>query len=996
MKKTLLTAALALLTFSASAQFYTNGDDPASLRWFSVETPYYKIIYPQGADSLARVYGTLLEQFRVPMGTTIGMTPGDAPKGKMPVVLHTHHVYPNGSVSWAPRRMDLYTLPEAYGSDPYPWEVQLAAHEPRHQAQMQIAYKGGLKVGSWLIGEGFAPLAWMMFLDGPFGEGDAVAAETGLSTGRTRTADFLNYFRVAYDQGDWRTWNRWRYGSFKYVAPDYYKIGYMTIAGARVFGKNPMAVKELMDHSAKAPWDWSPYNFHATKDFRKYADAFNAVWQEEDRARAPFMEQERLSPKEDFPVDYSTPIDLNGDIYLLREGFTKNVELVRYKDGSFEKVCRHSSHTSGLYPDGERHRIYWTETIGDARWALSGKSIVRYYDAVSGKVIDLTTEGRLYNPYPSDDGNTLLVQECPHNGGSSVLVISADDGSVLRRIPAPSGVQITETVYMGERIFSIGVEAGGYSLFEITPSGSWNKVWGPLVSKIVNLDGWEDGHLEFVADLTGVNEFYRYYPSTGELLQVTSFRYGATDFCETDDYLYHVSQDLDGMAFKRTPRAAYANRPASLVAHKYMVEDALTAQEEALGSKVDFTKPVSISEPKRYSKILNPLRFHTWAPLFINFDSLMGDTFDFTYDNISLGATAFFQNTLGTLSGAIGIGVHPDEDKEEGWRGAFHGSLKYSGQYPVIEATLDVGDRLNRQYKLGEYNGLTSTTAQTSGSPAGSPLVLASVTASVPLTFNKGGLLKGFVPRVRYSVSNNMFLTSPLMFKSPQGVFDGISSHYVFSGFGDGGTNTIMQSIGASARGYVMLPSTHSRVYPRLGIGAEIGAQSRLGLESVFAPNLYGYVYGYLPGLYQTHGLKLTALYQQQLRTPDTVFGEMSANVLPRGFDSSVGAKVAMDNPWQMKLSADYALPFTIGGDLSLMPALYIRNFVVTPNADFTLLPKGNLWSVGADLTAELGFIVIALDASLGVTFSYNGGSWYGQSGQKDPFFVGPVFSMDF
>jgi len=995
MKKTLLSALVALLSFSASAQFYTNGDDPASLRWFSVETPYYKIIYPEGTDSLACVYGTLLEQFRVPIGRSIGMTPGDVPKGKMPVVLHTHNVYSNGSVAWAPRRMDLYTLPDAYGSDPYPWEVQLAAHEPRHQAQMQVAYKGALKIGTWLIGEGFSPLAWMMFLDGPFGEGDAVVAETGLSTGRTRTADFLNYFRVAYDQGDWRTWNRWRYGSFKYIAPDYYKIGYMTIAGARVFGENPLVVKDLMDHSPKAPLDWSPYNLKATKNYRKYAEAFNAVWQEEYRARAPFMEEERLSPKEAFPVDYISPVDLNGDLYLIREGFTKNAEIVRYKDGSFEHVCRYPSHTSSLYPDAERHRIYWTETLSGPRWKLSGKSIVRYYDAVSGKVMDLTSEGRLYNPYPSDDGKTLLAQEYPHEGGSAVVVLSADDGSVLRRVPAPSGVQITESVYMGNRIFAIGVEAGGYSLFEISADGSWNRVWGPVVSKIVNLDGWEDSHLEFVADLTGVNEFYRYYPDTGELLQVTSFRYGGTDFCEQEDYLYFVSQELDGMAFKRVPRASYANRPARLVAHTYKVEDALTSQEKALGATVDFSQPVEISEPKRYHKLLNPLKFHTWAPLFINYDSIMGDTFDFTYDNISLGATAFFQNDLGTLSGALGVGVHPDEDKEKGWRGAFHGILKYSGQYPVIEATLDVGDRLNRQFRLGEYQGLTGTTVQTSASLSSSPLVLASVTASVPLSFNKGGLLRGIVPKIRYSVSNNKFLTSPLMFKAPTGVFEGISTHYVFNGFGDG-SNTIMQSLGASVRGYVMLPTTHSRVYPRLGIGSEIGFQGRLGLEKVFAPNMYGYVYGYLPGLYQTHGLRLSALYQKQLRTDETIFGELSANVIPRGFDSSGGAAVAMENPWQMKLSADYALPFTIGGDLSLMPALYIRNFVLTPNADFTLLPKGNLWSVGADLTAELGFIVIALDASLGVTFSYNGGTWYGQSGQKDPFFIGPIFSMDF
>ena len=235
MRKTFITAALLCLSaLCARAQFFTHGSDPSNLRWYSTETPYYKLIYPEGADSLARVYGRLLEQFREPIGHSAGTTPGAILK-KMPVVLHTHNPYSNGSVGWAPKRMDMFTVPEPYGADPVPWEVQLTAHEPRHQAQMQYAYDGWFKYGTWLIGDGFSPLVWALYLDWAMGEGDAVVAETGLTTGtRARTADFLNYFRVAYDSGDWRTWNRWRYGSFKYYAPDHYRIGYMTVAGARV------------------------------------------------------------------------------------------------------------------------------------------------------------------------------------------------------------------------------------------------------------------------------------------------------------------------------------------------------------------------------------------------------------------------------------------------------------------------------------------------------------------------------------------------------------------------------------------------------------------------------------------------------------------------------------------------------------------------------------------------------------------------------------------
>ena len=138
MKRFALTVILlALAAIPLRAQFYQAGDDPGHLRWYTLETPHYRLIYPAGADSLARSYGRLLEQFRVPMGRSYGLTPGEGQRRKMPVVLHTRNPFSNGSVGWAPRRMDLYTLPNALGADPTPWAIQLAAHEPRHQAQFQ-------------------------------------------------------------------------------------------------------------------------------------------------------------------------------------------------------------------------------------------------------------------------------------------------------------------------------------------------------------------------------------------------------------------------------------------------------------------------------------------------------------------------------------------------------------------------------------------------------------------------------------------------------------------------------------------------------------------------------------------------------------------------------------------------------------------------------------------------------------------------------------------
>lgn len=996
MRKTVLLAVLVLLaTLDARAQFYTNGSDPACLKWYSTETPYYKIIYPQGADSLARKYGRLLEQFREPTGLSIGITPGDGQRAKMPVVLHTHNVYSNGSVAWAPRRMDLYTIPEAYGSDPAPWEVQLVSHEPRHHAQLQYGYEKGFRIGTWLFGEGFNPVLWALYLDNAMGEGDAVAAETGLAAGtRARTADFLNYYRVAYDQGDFRTWNRWRYGSFRHYTPDHYTIGYMTIAGERVFGNNPLAVRKALDRSRKAPWCIAPFNFKAKKNFREYAGKFNEIWQEEDAARAPFMPEERVSRKEAFPVTYASVVSIDGSLYALRSGYTHNMELVRFNGGDWESVIPFSSHTSSLVTDNLTMRFYWSETIPHPRWELDGKSIIRYYDLRGQKTGDLTTGGRYFNPSISEDSRLLAVVEYPVEGGSAVVLLSTLDGSETARFAAPAGVQATFPAWLDGDLYCLSVEDGGCAVYNIGPDGSWTRIVEPMNAKVVDLAGG-DGCLEWISDASGVNEFYQYYLGEKRLVKVTNTRYGAKEFCLEEDYLYYTVNALDGEPVVRTPVDMLPMAMASVTdSHRYAVEDALTAQENAMGG-VDMSAPVEFTEPVRYRKLLHPLKFHTWLPLYVNHEAIMDASFDFGYDNIAAGLTAFFQNDLGTLSGALGYSLHPDPDRSRAWRNALHAKLTYTGLFPVFEASLDFGDEAARRYRLGEYDVLGEVSRGSVGGLRDVPSLVASVKAYVPLSFSKGGLLYGITPQARYTISNNIYSTSAILFKTPSGIFKDYPAHFGFNGFKTDGRDAFLHSASASLRGYFMLPRPQNRVYPKLGIGAELGGIFRPGLTEVFSPTTYAYLYGYIPGLYQTHGIKLTGMIQQQ--KDGSIFQDSSVSTLPRGFEGAAASLVAENNHRQWRITADYAMPFTIGGDISLMPVAYILNFVATPHFDYTGFAEGNLWSAGLDLSAKLGCALgLAADIELGVTACFLGGTWFGQTGQKTPWFVGPVFDMSF
>ena len=64
----------------ARAQFYVTGDDPGRLRWNYIDTESYRVIYPQGADSLARVYGRKLEKYKIPVSRTSGYVTGQGYK----------------------------------------------------------------------------------------------------------------------------------------------------------------------------------------------------------------------------------------------------------------------------------------------------------------------------------------------------------------------------------------------------------------------------------------------------------------------------------------------------------------------------------------------------------------------------------------------------------------------------------------------------------------------------------------------------------------------------------------------------------------------------------------------------------------------------------------------------------------------------------------------------------------------------------------------------
>ena len=175
MKKIFAVLALMLATcLQGHAQLASLGSEKGSTNWETLTSSNYKVVYPVGMDSLGRVYSGYLEQFRPLVGNSAGFFPNQQYRKPMPVVLHPFAATANGAVVWGPRRMDIYTYPDAYSSlPPVPWEKILAIHENRHVAQMQFGRAGFWKYLYWPFGELIPLFVGSIYSNHAFLEGDA-------------------------------------------------------------------------------------------------------------------------------------------------------------------------------------------------------------------------------------------------------------------------------------------------------------------------------------------------------------------------------------------------------------------------------------------------------------------------------------------------------------------------------------------------------------------------------------------------------------------------------------------------------------------------------------------------------------------------------------------------------------------------------------------------------------------------------------------------------
>ena len=871
---------LLLLAAPARAQFYVAGNEGAKVRWRTISTPDYRFVYPEGCDSLARAYALEWERVRGAAGFSSGLLPNEAYRRPMPVILHPYLGYSNGSVVWTPRRMEMYTGPQMYSPDPVPWMTMLALHEGRHLSQMQYVGKGWMRALSYVSGELPAGLS-LFFTEPSFLEGDAVAAETGLTlSGRGRTADFLEYYRAAADEGQLRSYARWRYGSQKLFTPDYYKVGYLTMAGLRTWGGRPDIVKDHLREASE--WGFDSFDFNRrvkretgrslSANFDRTLRQSAAIWKEDADSRAPFMCSERLTEEEDHFVEYQGLAAADGQIFAIRSGQARHRELVRLDAESRElEVLSDCAAASRLaLCDG---KILWTEALPDLRWEMQSTSALRCFDGRRNRT--LVGGGRLFNPCVSAD-SLIAVCASPYDGSQAVELYSPK-GELIERIIAPSGLQPYECCFMGGELYVAALSAEGEGIYR---ADGFVPVLEPSPVKINHLSSQEE-RLLFVSDRSGVNELYCLDTEDGSVLQLSNLRGGGTDFVFMDGYLYYTVLSTRGRMICRTPQAVLPVRKVDFRQRcSYPLADSLSALER--GAWAEAADSVVIEGPKRYSKGAHALKIHSWLPFYIDADDVASMSLSSVTLPAMLGASVMFQNDLNTLYGSAGFNV------AEGFAGHF----TYSGLYPKFEVRFASG--------------------------LGSRAPYASVKTYVPLNFTSDGWRKAVIP------------SATLLWHPGACVMS------------------------AGVRAYAVQNIPASCIYPKWGIGAEAGMRS--------GSYLYGQLYGYLPGFYETHGFS-AQLYCEAMSRSASVSVSYAMPVLPVDWDA-------------------------------LSPLVYVKNFELIPfwtlnhSKGLPFIPL-NYHTVGTLFSVVLGnFWLVPYDIHLGLRYAW-------RIDMENPHSWSLVFSVD-
>jgi hypothetical protein len=933
-------------------QYFSTGQDPASLKWKQIKTKEFRIIYPDFYEIRAQYLANIMEKVARIEPITL-----QAKNPRIPLIIHTESATANGVTVWAPRRIELYPAPDP---DAYPeeWLEQLAIHEYRHALQINKMNRGFTKGLYYLLGEQATGGILGALVPTWFLEGDATVTETALSrSGRGRTGWFESIMRAQLLEKGIYNYNKATLGSYKTFIPDSYELGYYLVGmGRKNFG--PELWNYTLDHVAKYPFMIVPFadgikrktGMSKTGFYRNSLSELAGIWKLQDSliTRTPSRMISRRDPR-NFTV-YTHPMNLNDSIIISEMESNEDVYRMASLDmnGRVKPLFR-----LGAYMDGSNSmgsgRIAWCEYEPDIRWSNRSFASVWTYDLTTGKKKRITKRQKYYASCISDDGTQIVAVRISPEGSSFLEVLDAVTGKVLHSFKA-NGAETYQSPGFSEDgriLIYIVSNHKGKSIATRDLGNGREKYWLPF--SYVGVDGPSQlkGHyIMFSWDYTGIENLYAIDTLDGRIYQATSVPFGAydPDYVPEKDKLIYSEYTADGLMIAETHTDISKWKPLDQVQdHYFRLGDILSSQEK--GNIQDSCLADSLFRmmqlppgqwnaagikskqypSKKYSKAGHLFNIHSWAPVSVNASNLTAHP----------GVMALSQNVMSSMFASAGYDWDYNDQV-----GKAYLNLSYQGFFPVFDLSTSWGKQ------AGYY---TTTTSAEKRRFTWNEVNLGFM-VSVPLNLTLGIWYRGITPAV------------------------GVSAIYVYhdnttpAAFTAGWIPTMNYSLFA----YQYLRSNYQDMFPKWGQNLRLTVEN-----SPFGLNDLGSLWAaetnlYFPGILRHHGIWLYGGYQQ--RNENLVYGYSYGNEVnyPRGYVSGY-------NNHLFSFSGNYKFPMFCP-DWSVGGLFYFKRFKLNLFWDQAMGDNSSAidWNLpelyqtlGSELTAELHILRFVYPFELGVRPMY-------------------------
>ena len=895
----ILAALLIGLAAQVSAQYYSWGDSPASVRWRQIRTPAIRMIYPEGGLAQAGRMLFYMDTLR----SVIGYGYRHGPM-RTPVVMHTGNMLSNALVMWAPKRMDVIAAPSI---DTYsePWLKQLASHEYRHNVQYNNINRGLIRILGYLLGQQ-APLIGLVQIPIWYIEGDAVMAETQMSSfGRALQPSFTLRYRAlgGIPERRWQI-DRWFCGSYKHQVPDHYQLGYQIVR----YSQHRYGMEmwdDVIRYSARNPYMINPKAVrlrrrYGTSTGKLMRDTFRELYAMWDSLPSSENSARIVAPPAKSYTEYSSPLPLGeGSIAAMKKDMdrTGRIVVLDPKSGR-EYALAHTGAVSTRMTAAGR-TLYWTEYRQSTLWEQRVYSNLCSLNPDTRKKSTVRSKDNILYPTATDDG-LFCVDYAP-------------DGTygIRRLVEKQRMIQMPDTVSLHglawddktRHLYFIALSDGGMWLGEADiASREWRPVTSPRHITLSSLRAG-GGRLYFGSIASGLDEAHMLDIADGRQWRITESEYGSffpsptpdgkeavlTTYTE-DGYMLSV-QRLDSL--REVPDRELPIDRINAPLPKWEVPNIDTIRMPASAQY----------ESKRFAKAPRLLNPHSWMPFEFDPYTITPETDGF----YTAGATVMSQDLLSSCSGYLSYGYSAARGSRLRWR------IEYSGLGPEISISGQWGGGKAPFYETDSTLSLPH---------AGHYLDL-SARVALPMLLGSGYHIRRLTPALEYTYINGYTVSAA---KYRRGVHR-MTASLQFSDYVRQAVRDFLPRFG-----YVL----------RASVTAEPSDRNFRPLASIYAA-------GYLPGIAAHHSIMIRGNYQHEWG--EGKYGFRRKELLPRAtvYDFSASRYAAA--------SLDYQLPLCYP-DWGIPSVVFIKRIRLNLWGDYafarTQYDSRHIYSYGGDVIFDI------------------------------------------